>query len=173
MSCPSSFPNFRKSYPLPCSTSIEGRGRFMLWLPALNLQGCVVLPCKLFLSDTPTRNNRKVIDQGMLDITQNVILINTKQNNTSRVGQLSLRPSCLLMNGWSPIRQSAGRTGQTSLKVGGWGLRQEEIAIRKQTTVGGSSKTLFACFVTTDTVYSILLVDLQHVMFEAYFKVRN
>lgn len=53
------------------------------------------------------------------------------------------------------------------------GLRQEEIAIRKQTTVGGSSKTLFACFVTTDTVYSILLVDLQHVMFKAYFKVRN
>lgn len=47
----------------------------------------------------------------------------------------------------------------------GWGLRQEEIAIRKQTSVGGSSKTLFACFVTTDIVYCILLVDLQHVMF--------
>lgn len=51
------------------------------------------------------------------------------------------------------------------MDVGGGEFRQEEIAIRKQTTVGGSSKTLFACFVTADIVYSILLVDLQHVMF--------
>lgn len=59
----------------------------------------------------------------------------------------------------------ADRPNIIDVAPGGGGLRQEEIAIRKQTKVGGSSKTLFACFMTTDIVYSILLVNLQHVMF--------
>lgn len=91
---------------------------------------------------------------------------NVQQDNTCRVGQLSLRPLCLLMNGWSPIRRSAGRTGQTSTWGGGSDKKRSLSGIR----LGWSSKTLFAFFVTTDIVY-IIHTDSHHVIF--YVKAIN
>lgn len=92
---------------------------------------------------------------------------NVQQDNTYRVGELSLRLLCLLMNGWSPIRRSAGRTGQTSLTWGGGSDKKRWLSgIR----LGWSSKTLFAYFVTTSIVYS-MHIDLHHVIF--YVRVIN